>query len=470
MILLVKPEAVDNGFSLDMALKTEPLELEYIRAMLNEHGIASVIYEASFDSRRFETVLEEYQPDAVAVTGYITQESLMLSYARRAKTWRPNVLTLIGGSHAQLNAERFYRSEVDYICRSDNIYAILDVLKYEGLFSEHHLSEKANSPESQSQAARPDLASIDGLCYCENDTWRRNPLQPFDINLLPFPDRSSFPEHMEHYRYLDVSPIALIKTSTSCPFHCSFCYGRALNCGKYYRRDMEKIMDEIETIPCENIQIADDDFLFDAERLRQFIDLVRQRNIKKTFICYGRADFIASHEELLEELYTVGVRYLMVGLEAVSNRYLDSYHKDTSRSCNLDTIRLLKKYRIHLVGLFIIDIRFRKEDFRAMRRFIHEQGITYTGVSIFTPIPGTELYREYEEKLLTHDTEKWDFMHLVVAPARMGRFHFYLEYYLLIMDLFRIAQKAGIYSFLRLKDYKNIFLKLLLTDSFRRRP
>ena len=27
MILLVKPEAVDSGFSLDMALKTEPLEL-----------------------------------------------------------------------------------------------------------------------------------------------------------------------------------------------------------------------------------------------------------------------------------------------------------------------------------------------------------------------------------------------------------------------------------------------------------
>lgn len=52
----------------------------------------------------------------------------------------------------------------------------------------------------------------------------------------------------------------------------------------------------------------------------------------------------------------------------------------------------------------------------------------------------------------------------------MSRFHFYFEYYLLIMDLFRIAQKAGIYSFLRLKDYKNIFLKLLFTDSFKLRP
>lgn len=61
-------------------------------------------------------------------------------------------------------------------------------------------------------------------------------------------------------------------------------------------------------------------------------------------------------------------------------------------------------------------------------------------------------------------------MHLVVKPECMSRFHFYFEYYLLIMDLFRIAQKAGIYSFLRLKDYKNIFLKLLFTDSFKLRP
>lgn len=466
MILLIKPETVDNGFSLDMALKTEPLELEYIRAMLKDCGIDSFIYEASFDGRRFEAVLKEYRPDAVAITGYITQEYIMLSYARRAKKYNPKILTMIGGSHAQLNASHFYRPEVDYICRSDNIFAIKDVLKYEGILkSEGIIKGEDFSPEK----SRPVLKDIDGLCYRKDGVWHENPIQPFDINLLPFPDRSSFTDHMEHYRYLDASPIALIKTSTSCPFHCSFCYGRALNCGKYSQRDMGKIIDEIEAISCDTIQIADDDFLFDPGRLRSFIDLIRTRKIQKTFICYGRADFIASHEELLEDLYSIGVRYLMVGLEAVTNHYLDSYGKKTSRSCNLETIRLLKKYHIHLVGLFIIDIHFRKEDFRAMRRFIHEQGITYTGVSIFTPIPGTALYQEYEDRLTTHNMEKWDFMHLVVPPTRMRRFHFYLEYYLLVMDLFQVAQKAGIYSFLRLKDYKRIFLKLLLTDGFRRR-
>ena len=68
MILLVKPEAAENGFSLDMALKTEPLELEYIKAMLKEFDVESIIYEASFDRRSFDEVFREYTPDAVAVT------------------------------------------------------------------------------------------------------------------------------------------------------------------------------------------------------------------------------------------------------------------------------------------------------------------------------------------------------------------------------------------------------------------
>lgn len=62
MILLVKPEAADNGFSLDMALKTEPLELEYIKAMLKEYNAESMIYEASFDRRSFDEIFNEYTP------------------------------------------------------------------------------------------------------------------------------------------------------------------------------------------------------------------------------------------------------------------------------------------------------------------------------------------------------------------------------------------------------------------------
>lgn len=450
MVLLVKPESVQNGFSLDMALKTEPLELEYIKAMLAEYSIDSCIYEADFDPESFEQILSRLKPAAVAVTGYITQERLMLSYAKLAKAFDSKIITIIGGPHSQLNPKPFFQPEVSYICRSDNIYALAHVLEYEGII----------------KGQKPSLETVDGLCFPLGCTWQVNPLAPFDLNKLPFPDRSQFSKYEKHYRYLDVSPVALIKTSSSCPYDCSFCYGRSLNCHTYFQRDVSKVVAEIETISCKNIQIADDDFLFDVPRLTELIRLIRERRISKTFICYGRADFIATHPALMKELSSVGFRYIMVGLEAVNDSFLKSYQKHSSQEINRRTISLLRELDINLVGLFIIDLEFTSKDFRNMRRFIRRQKIIYTGVSIFTPIPGTALYKQYENRLLTHNREKWDFMHLVVQPVHMSRFHFYLEYYLLVMDLFRIASRAGIYSFLKLKDYKNIFLKLLFTDSF----
>ena len=108
-----------------------------------------------------------------------------------------------------------------------------------------------------------------------------------------------------------------------------------------------------------------------------------------------------------------------------------------------------------------------RSDFRNLRRFIRSMDLAYTGISIFTPIPGTALYRQYEKRLLTTDPEKWDFMHLVVPPVHLSRFCFYLEYFRLVMDLFRLAQKKGIYGFLRLNDYKHIFRRLLFQEGLR---
>ena len=81
---------------------------------------------------------------------------------------------------------------------------------------------------------------------------------------------------------------------------------------------------------------------------------------QKTFICYGRSDFIAAHESLIRELAEAGFRYIMVGLEAVSDSFLDSYQKHSSQALNIQTIRILHKYGINLVGLFIIDSVLKK--------------------------------------------------------------------------------------------------------------
>ncbi len=441
-VLLVKPEPAHNCFSLEMALYTEPLELEYIAAMLKNEQYPFYLWEAVIEGpESFDHILRQFQPDFILITGYITQEYLMLQYAQEAKIYNSKIITIIGGSHAQLNPSHFQKDFVDFICRSDNIFGILSILKQEA------------------------LTSIDGLCYVKEGIWQENELKPFSINLLPIPDRSLSNQRMHRYRYLDVSPLALLKTSTSCPYQCSFCYGRSLNCGAYTVRDLDKVIEEIKTIESPNIQIVDDDFLFDKKRLLEFVRRLKEERIQKTFICYGRADFISRERDILIKLREAGFRYIMVGLEATNNSLLEAYQKKTSLDINIQCIKILKKLDINIVGLFIADIHFTARDFRNMRRFIRQSGISYTGVSIFTPIPGTDIYEQYKEQLLTHDMEKWDFMHLVLRPDKMSRFRFYVEYYRLVMLLFSIAEKKGIYRFLTLSDYKKIFWNLIWKDS-----
>lgn len=445
MILLIKPEPAHNIFSLDMALKNEPLELEYISAALKEAGFDVYLYEASTDALSLDQLLDSLQPEIAAVTGYITQEYLMKDYIKRIKEKNPRTITIAGGSHAQLNPGHFEIPELDYICRSEDVFAICKLAEY-------HLRSKA-----------VDFASLNGLCYQDNGKWRQNPLKPFDISLLPFPDRTLFYKNIKQYRYLDVSPVALMKTSTSCPFQCSFCYGTALNTGKYMRMDVDRVIAELSQIDCPNIQFVDDDFLFNPQWLKEFIEKIEKAGIKKTYIAYARADFIKSEPELVKDLIRVGFQYFMVGLEAANDDNLNAYNKKTSVNINETCVQLIHNAGAKVVGLFIVDIHFKVKDFKKMRRWIHEQGITYTGISIYTPIPGTPLYEEWKDRLTTHDMEKWDFMHLVVPPVHLSRAAFYFHYYLLVMDLFRIAKRAGIYSFLNLDDYKSVFRKLLLS-------
>ena len=80
-----------------------------------------------------------------------------------------------------------------------------------------------------------------------------------------------------------------------------------MNCGSYTVRDIEDVVDEIAEINCDNIYFIDDDFLFDKKRVMKFIELVRERGLKKRYVCYGRADFITANSALMKELKDIQI-------------------------------------------------------------------------------------------------------------------------------------------------------------------
>ena len=218
-VLLVRPGA-PNTLSFTNILDSEPLELEYLHTGLKAAGYEDMIYDYICQNKPFRAVLKDYDPNVVAITGYITQENMMKKFCMQAKKYNPNITTIVGGVHAQINTKVFHTEFIDYIAKSESVDAFVEIVTYTGL-----KKNIINANDIVNKNLIKELTSINGMCYkLEDGKWQANPMIPIDINSLPIPDRTFFYENRKHFRYLDLTQAANIKTSFSCPYNCKFCY------------------------------------------------------------------------------------------------------------------------------------------------------------------------------------------------------------------------------------------------------
>jgi len=232
-----------------------------------------------------------------------------------------------------------------------------------------------------------------------------------------------------------------------------------LNCGTYSARDIADVVDEIKGISCDNIYIIDDDFLFDRERLLKFVDLIQENKIQKRYVCYGRADFIANNQDIIEKLKEIGFYYILVGLEAIKDDYLQEYNKKSNINNNIHCIEMLNEIGINIMGMFILDLDFKTEDFKALFQWIKKYHLKHVAISIFTPEFGLETYEKCQDRIITDNPEHWDYLHLVAKPFHMSVRRFYINYYILLIRLFVKAQREGVYDFVNYGDYIRSFIK-----------
>lgn len=231
-----------------------------------------------------------------------------------------------------------------------------------------------------------------------------------------------------------------------------------MNCGRYVHKDVRNFAEEIRNIQCDNIYIIDDNFLVDPTTLSQFTAAIRELKINKNFICYGRCDFILKNKDLIKELTQIGFRYFIVGFEAVRDNYLQKYDKKIEVDDSLSCIRFMKSIHAGLYAMMIIDTDFTPADFISMYRWVKEQQLEYVIPSIITPLPGTQMYDDCKEKLLTTDWRKWDYTHVLLPPAHMSTPAFYIRYQLLVLRLFFLARRYGSYDFINAPSLISRFL------------
>lgn len=422
-MLLVKPE-FKNVFTKLSLITTEPLELEYMSAICRKHNVEARICDLTIRGKSLKYMLKKFQPDVVAMTANFVHIYSIRKYVKIIKKFNPAILTLVGGPHAEVKPEDFQFEGIDIIFHSGGFKP------FETIITEENV----------------DYDGLKGICYQKDGHWVRNQREEFDITSLPFPDRTHFYENIKKYKYVTMKSCAILKTSYSCPHNCNYCFSTLLNGGKYLCREPKNVVEEIKDIRCDNIWIVDDTFYVDKKKLDEFIEGIKKENIQKNFSLYFRADFIAANPDYMKRLAEIGVSMCAVGLEVIDDEVLEKYNKKSSVNIILRALEVLKECNITCIGLLMIDIDAKKSYFDRLYQFIKKHELYLSTISILTPMPGTQQYEKYKDRIVTKDYRKWDFVHLTIEPTNMSKMSFYFNFYKLYVKLALLIVKNKVLS------------------------
>ena len=381
----------------------EPLELEYLVGNIGKAKASVKIIDMILEKKPIEFFINKYKPHIVGMTAYITHVGAVKEMARKIKCLSNQTITVVGGVHAEVVPEDFISKYIDCIICSNPVETFNKII--------------------DRVRAGVDTKEIEGT-YVKG----KKHIRTSSYNILP-PDRSSVKKYRKKYYYMFHNPCALIKTSLGCPYTCSFCFCKEITGGKYFARKIDEVMEELESIKEREIYIVDDDFLFNEDRLNLFCDELEKRNIHKRFLVYGRADFIASHEKVIGRLSRHGLSAVIVGVESVREKDLKDFNKRSSLENNEKAIRILQKYGIELYATMILQPDFTKKDFRQIEDYIIGLNVSFVNLQPLTPLPGTEIYDDYKDKILVprKDYAMWDLAHIVLEPKYMSIRQYYYQ-------------------------------------------
>lgn len=223
-----------------------------------------------------------------------------------------------------------------------------------------------------------------------------------------------------------------IQTARGCPMDCEFCSVSAFNGRRYRQRDVETVLDELETIRPKLVYFVDDNLYgygkYASERAIRLFKGIIERGIKKDWFTQASINF-AENDEVLEHAARSGCRMVLLGLEAENTEAL----KDASKHLNVkklgeyeDVIRRIRSHGIAVLGSFIFGMDSdTPEALRRRTEFILKSDVDAIQMSLMTPLPGTKLFARMrgERRLLytnfPADWVRYDMTEVLFKPRRM---------------------------------------------------
>jgi len=428
--LLVRPQiTLKVAQRLRAFLHLEPLSLEIVAGGIDRAHETRILDLASSNhpDREYARVLADFRPDAIGFTGYSNQARTVKSLAAKAKEVLPSVTIMVGGAHATVAPEDFkVPGIIDLVVRGEGGSVMprlvqrlerAEPLPEDGAF----LPTVSASFDEQARTRPPELPQYDDVPAARRDLvdrsryfciWHGGPKER-----LP----RLFPQ------------TAALRTSVGCPRRCSFCVVHYLANGKYRQRTPEAVVEEIASVPEDHIYFVDDEMFINAKRCEDIARLLIERDIRKKYVSWARADTICAHPGLFELWKEAGLSLLYVGLESMDAGVLEDYNKGVDPDTNRRAVEILRELGIGLHAALMVKPEFSHGDFMTLRETIDAVAPAEVSFTVFSPPPGTPLWKQHRDRFICPDPYSfYDCMHTLL-PTQMPLKKFYGQFALLYL-------------------------------------
>jgi len=388
----------------------EPLALEYIGAgVQNDHDVKIVDLRSPTEPRLKE-VMESFQPDIIGCGGVTIDINPIKEMLIEAKNISPNILTVVGGHHPTIKPQDLYEDYIDVIVAGEGVHPFRKVC--------------------EAYERKTSFENIENIYYKANGkmVFTHKEEHP-ELDALPIPARNLTAHLRPQYHNYFLSrpiPFALARATLGCYFNCKFCAVTSMLGRKVYRHSIDRIIEELQSIEEEYVYWVDDEFILDPEMAVLLAKEIEKAGIKKYHSFCARSDTILRSPQCIEEWAKIGLKEVLVGFETHREEELKKMRKGTTLSKNEEVIRIIHENNTFIRVNFIINQDYTVDDFQKLIDYVKKLDLDMTRISVWTPLPGTDLFETERPNLLTENYNLFDFYHTVL-PTKLPIKEFYKQ-------------------------------------------
>ena len=247
----------------------------------------------------------------------------------------------------------------------------------------------------------------------------------FVLDDLPYPDWESVSKNTNASSLFGGGKSLPILATRGCPYSCfKYCVYPLQQGRKPRSRDVVKIVDELEywfkKLNVKMFVFRDPVFSINKKHTIEFCEELIKRKLNIRFIIETHLRILDS--ELIKILKLAGLKAVKVGVESGDEEVLKNANRFTiEKDAQLSKIRELERNNILVSAMFIIG--FPTDDENSIMKTINyakKLNTTFSQFSVWTPYPGTPVYKEHENEIIAEKFEEFDQYNLVFKHKNLS--------------------------------------------------